>query len=117
MNDQEWLSTIALRLDELADDGPAELADLAEDLGKIVDRWPTAPPTKREDNPRWLAEIQHIVERAAQEIFYERYGNADGRYATFSIPNPDYQRMVRDVMAAGLPSTLDPKAIFKGTGV
>lgn len=116
MNPQEWLNTIAQRLDELADEGPPELLDLAEDLGRIADMWPTDPPPSREGDPRWLQEIREVLERAAAEILHDRYGGStsQGPTLTVSIPNPNYDRWTRQAMMAVLPPG-DLKARFKGS--
>lgn len=84
------LIEISQRLDELSDDLP-ELADLGEELGKIADTWPTTSSDPRAEGaiPRYMAEIQQVLERAAEEILYNRYGpgNPHSPYVTFSMPN------------------------------
>lgn len=66
------LTEIAQRLDELSDEGPDELSGLSEKIGVLVDRLSTQilrlegtakAASHGSDMPRWLREINNIVER------------------------------------------------------
>ena len=71
----ERLLDVAKRLDEMADDGPSELTTLSDEIGKIAasleDRPRSGPPVPM---PRWMQDIQYIVERNAEEIAYHTRG-------------------------------------------
>lgn len=107
MNDAlDRLVEVGQRLDELSDDLP-ELAELSEEIGKIAERWPQPEPQRGPDIPEYLAQIQQIMERGAEEILYRRYGGprtgTNSPYITVNIPNHAYYD-------AGL---LNPKDAFK----
>jgi hypothetical protein len=105
-NYAERLATIAQRLDELADDGPSELTDISEELGRIADSLPSSQV--RDDTPRWLAEMRSLVERSAMEIVSQRYGSGQhGMYTTVNIPNHDF------FAAQAIVPTLNPKDAVK----
>jgi hypothetical protein len=63
------LNKIAQQLDELADDGPSELSDIAEQLGAIADRLDTrvrrdeeALNRRTDGMPKYLREIDSILQ-------------------------------------------------------
>lgn len=71
----ERLLDVAKRLDEMADDGPDELTTLSEEIGVIAAALEDRPrPSRTEALPRWMQDIQNIVERNAEEITYRSRG-------------------------------------------
>lgn len=118
------LTEIAQRLDELSDEGPTELAALAEEMGAAVEgleqefiRLTERPLQTGQILPEYLREIQSIVERRAEEVIYHRYGNSNpaSPYITINIPNRGHYDAVAYDRLAG--PVLDPKAISKIAGI
>jgi hypothetical protein len=105
-NNIKALNDIAQRLDELADDGPDELTVIAEELGQVADRLQNQieqldlrlAKSPRDDLPRYLREINSIVQREVSGAFRMR-GLPDDMLAA------EYYRyqMERD-MSRSLPS-------------
>lgn len=94
MNHQERLERVAQALDEMSDEMP-ELLALSEELTDIAKFWPTEAPIRR-DVPRWMAELQPALERAAQQIIYERYSHGAGSGYVAASPPVDYARYLLD---------------------
>lgn len=91
---RERLYEIAQRLDELAEE-IGELSGLSDELGSIADAWPEEPLTgqmpSRDKMPRWLAQIESIVNREFEERIYGRRGGTHDH-------NPWYEREYREQM-------------------
>jgi hypothetical protein len=119
----ERLLDVAKRLDEIADDGPSELTTLSDEIGKIVASIEDAPPpntvVQSRPVPRWMRDMQQMIERAAEEIIFDKYDN-QGRHEIV-IRNPRYgprdyrgqDRLDAQMMAMLSASTIDPQATFK----
>lgn len=82
MNHAQRLIEIAQRLDELSGDGESELQSLSAELGEIADAWTDpnqiAPGLRTYQTPRWVYEMQKIMEQAMQERYYSMGNSLSG---------------------------------------
>lgn len=101
MSEINRMNILIQRLDELSDEGPSELAGIAEEMGEMVNRLDdriTALQNRRltpeERMPEYLAKIKQVMEEYAGQILYQRYGNGisagSSPYMNITIPNPSY---------------------------
>jgi Ni/Co efflux regulator RcnB len=104
------INDLAQQLDELSDEGPAELSSIAEQLGAIAERLDAAHRqqqemlSRRDDNmPRYLREINSIVDR---EIHGSRGYRAPSNEREFQRMVHEYERyraMIREITGAMSP--------------